>query len=95
MRISATGTDQTIRLFETSALRVEDQQIVFRAQVRAEGGGEYYTKVLVFHTLSRTYFGRSRTQHFEPQPQWRTVEANHLPIGGAVPERLELDLVIK
>jgi hypothetical protein len=95
LRIKATGTAQTIRLFEITGLRLEKERVVFRTQVRAEGTGRLYTKIVVDRALVQTFYGRSKSQPLESAPKWRTVEARRSFRSGEAPDRLELQLIIE
>jgi hypothetical protein len=95
LRVKATGALQTIRLYEITGLQLENVQLVFQAQVRAEGTGKLHAKIMVYKEMDRTFFGRSRSQPLEQQQKWRAVEARHILQRGESPDRLELQLVIE
>jgi hypothetical protein len=95
LRITASGGIQTIRLFEITGLRLQNEQIVFRAQLRAQGKGKLYSKMMVYQSMAKTYYGRSPGEAFQQQAKWHPIEARHFLTGTDLPDRLELQLIVE
>ena len=90
-----TETPQTIRLFETGDLDIEEARLIYQAKIRTEDiDGDVYLEMWCHFPGKGEYFSRALHQSLTGSVDWTSQETPFFLKRGENPDNVKLNLVI-